>query len=189
MICTGLASAVAGTQAPAAMMALSRYFSAGERLQLAHYRQNSRKDSMCLAVEDNRNVRQSDTNVIVYDCEEPNGKTWKLDRSRSSGRSWFQIKYTGPTQESFDLCVAGQRPGQDRDFGSGSQFYLWRCLEDDRTQQFRWTGRRPNSGGYALAWRQDSDLCLDAKRFSNGDPVIAYECSRNLLDHQIWATL
>ena len=24
---------------------------------------------------------------------------------------------------------------------------------------------------------------------SNGDPVIAYECSRNLLDHQIWATL
>ena len=66
---------------------------------------------------------------------------------------------------------------------------VWRCLEDDRTQQFRWTGRRPNSGGYALAWRQDSDLCLDAKRFSNGDPVIAYQCSRNLLDHQIWATL
>ena len=23
----------------------------------------------------------------------------------------------------------------------------------------------------------------------NGDPVIAYECSRNLLDHQIWAAL
>ena len=62
-------------------------------------------------------------------------------------------------------------------------------LEDDRTQQFRWTGRRPNSGGYALAWRQDSDLCLDAETFSNGDRVIAYQCSRNLLDHQIWATL
>ena len=30
-----LASAVAGTQAPSAMMALSRYFSAGERLQLS----------------------------------------------------------------------------------------------------------------------------------------------------------
>ena len=111
---------------------------------------------------------------------------WKLDRSRSSGRSWFQIKYTGPTQESFDLCVAGQRPGQDRDFGSGSQFYLWRCLEDDRTQQFRWTDRTHDGG---LAWRQDSDLCLDAETFSNGGRVIAYECRRDLRDHQIWATL
>ena len=71
--------------------------------------------ALCLAVEDNGNVRQDSTNVIVFDCEEPNGKTWKLDRSRSSGRSWFQIKYTGPTKESFDLCVAGQRPG-----GSGT---------------------------------------------------------------------
>ena len=75
-----------------------------------------------------------------------------------------------------------------RDFGQGSQFYLWRCLDDDRTQQFRWTGRE-HAGGMALAWRQDSDLCLDAETFSNGDRVIAYRCSRNLLDHQIWATL
>ena len=59
-------------------------------------------------------VRQSDTNVIVWNCEDPKGKTWELDRSMSSG-GWFQIKYTGPTQESFDLCVAGQRPG-----GSGT---------------------------------------------------------------------
>jgi len=169
------------------MTALSSYFTAGERLELAHYRSSSRKDSMCLAVEDNRNVRQSDTKVIVYDCEEPNGKTWKLDRSRSSG-SWFQIKYTGPTRESFPLCVAGQRPGQSRDFSTGSQFYLWRCLEDDPTQQFRWTGSR-HAGGRALSWRQDRDLCLDAKQFSNGDKVMAYQCSRNLLDHQIWATL
>ena len=61
-------------------------------------------------------------------------------------------------------------------------------IEDDPTQQFRWTGSR-HAGGRALSWRQDRDLCLDAKQFSNGDPVIAYECSRNLLDHQIWATL
>ena len=59
-------------------------------------------------------VRQSDTNVIVWNCEDPKGKTWELDRSMSSGR-WFQIKYTGETRESFDLCVAGQTPG-----GSGT---------------------------------------------------------------------
>ena len=73
-----------------------------------------------------------------------------------------------------------------RDFGQGSQFYLWRCLEDDRTQQFRWTDRTHDGG---LAWRQDSDLCLDAETFSNGGRVIAYECRRDLRDHQIWATL
>ena len=109
-----LASAVAGTQAPAAVMALNSYFSKGERLQLSHYRHSSRKDPVCLAVEGNSNVRQDSTNVITWDCEDPKGKTWELDRSMSSGR-WFQIKYTGETRESFDLCVAGQTPG-----GSGT---------------------------------------------------------------------
>ena len=52
-----LASAVAGTQAPKAVMALNSYFSKGERLELAHYRHSSRKDSVCLAVQDNSNVR------------------------------------------------------------------------------------------------------------------------------------
>ena len=58
--------------------------------------------------------------------------------------------------------------------------------KDDRTQQFRWTDRTHDGG---LAWRQDSDLCLDAETFSNGGRVIAYECRRDLRDHQIWATL
>ena len=138
-------------------------------------------------------VRQSDTNVIVWNCEDPKGKTWELDRSMSSG-GWFQIKYTGPTQESFDLCVAGQTPGGARDFGSGSQFYLWRCLEDDPTQQFRWTGSRHaggrhTDGGRAMSWRQNPKYCLDAEDFSNGDKAIAYGCTTQLLDHQIWAVL
>ena len=45
-----LASAVAGTQAPTAMMALSRYFSVGERLQLA-YLAERKDESVCLAVQ------------------------------------------------------------------------------------------------------------------------------------------
>ena len=132
-------------------------------------------------------VRQSDTNVITWDCEDPKGKTWELDRSMSSGR-WFQIKYTGETQESFDLCVAGQRPGQSRDFGEGSQFYLWRCMPNDPTQQFRWTGDE-HHGGQAMSWRQNSDYCLDAFSFRNGEPVQAWGCNEKYLDHQIWAEL
>ena len=132
-------------------------------------------------------VRQSDTNVIVWNCEDPKGKTWELDRSMSSG-GWFQIKYTGPTQESFDLCVAGQRPGQSRDFGEGSQFYLWRCMPNDPTQQFRWTGDE-HHGGHAMSWRQNSDYCLDAFSFRNGEPVQAWGCNEKYLDHQIWAEL
>ena len=133
-------------------------------------------------------VRQSDTNVIVWNCEDPKGKTWELDRSMSSG-GWFQIKYTGPTQESFDLCVVGQQAGGWRDFGSGSQFYLWECLPNDPTQQFRWTGRQ-HAGGRAIQWHeQDREYCLDAETFSNGDAVIAYGCTTQLLDHQIWAVL
>ena len=79
-----------------------------------------------------------------------------------------------------------------RDFGQGSQFYLWECLRDDPTQQFRWTGRR-RAGGRAMRWRQnsrkDSDYCLDAHKFSNGKPVQAWECNEDDLEHQIWATL
>ena len=108
-----IASAVVGTQAPAAVMALNSYFSAGERLQLS-YLADTKDESVCLAVEGNSNVRQDSTNVIVWDCEASRGKTWALDHSQSHG-SHFQIKYTGPTQESFDLCVAGQTPG-----GSGT---------------------------------------------------------------------
>ena len=103
-----LASAVAGTQAPKAVMALNSYFSAGERLELS-YLADTKDESVCLAVEGNSNVRQDSTNVITWDCEDPKGKTWELDRSMSSGR-WFQIKYTGETRESFDLCVADQEP-------------------------------------------------------------------------------
>ena len=110
-----LASAVAGTQAPTAMMALSRYFSAGERLQLA-YLAERKDESVCLAVQGNSNVRQDSTNVIVWDCEDSRGKTWALDRSLSSG-SYFQIRYTGPVAagQPKHLCVAGQQPG-----GSGT---------------------------------------------------------------------
>ena len=149
---TGLASAVAGTQAPAAVMALNSYFSAGERLELS-YLADTKDESVCLAVEGNSNVRQDSTNVIVWDCEASRGKTWELDHSQSHG-SHFQIKYTGPTQESFDLCVAGQTPGGSRDFGEGSQFYLWRCMPNDPTQQFQFVGARHPSrtGGRAMSW-------------------------------------
>ena len=76
-----------------------------------------------------------------------------------------------------------------RDFGSGSQFYLWECLPNDPTQQFRWTGRQ-HAGGRAIQWHeQDREYCLDAETFSNGDAVIAYACTTQLLDHQIWAVL
>ena len=72
--------------------------------------------ALCLAVEDNGNVRQDSTNVIVWDCEDSRGKTWALDRSLSSG-SYFQIRYTGPVAagQPKHLCVAGQQPG-----GSGT---------------------------------------------------------------------
>ena len=58
----------------------------------------------------------SDTNVIVWNCEDSRGKTWALDRSLSSG-SYFQIRYTGPVAagQPKHLCVAGQQPG-----GSGT---------------------------------------------------------------------
>ena len=109
----------------------------------------------------------------------------------SSDRHFFHIKYTGPTQESFDLCVAGQTPGGSRDFGEGSQFYLWRCMPNDPTQQFQFVGARHPSrtGGRAMSWRQNPKYCLDAEDFSNGDKAIAYGCTTQLLDHQIWAVL
>ena len=133
-------------------MALNSYFSAGERLELS-YLADTKDESVCLAVEGNSNVRQDSTNVIVWDCEASRGKTWELDHSQSHG-SHFQIKYTGPTQESFDLCVAGQTPGGSRDFGEGSQFYLWRCMPNDPTQQFQFVGARHPSrtGGRAMSW-------------------------------------
>ena len=69
---------------------------------------------------------------------------------------------------------------------------LLECLRDDPTQQFRWTGGR-HAGGRAMRWRQDSrqdsDYCLDADGFRNGEPVQAWECSKDLLEFQIWATL
>ena len=37
--------------------------------------------------------------------------------------------------------------------------------------------------------RQDSDYCLDAEGFRNGERVQAWECSKKLLEFQIWATL
>ena len=93
---------------------------------------------------------------------------------------------------TWGICVVGQQAGGWRDFGSGSQFYLWECLPNDPTQQFRWTGRR-RAGGRAMRWRQnsrrDSDYCLDAHKFSNGKPVQAWECNEDDLEHQIWATL
>ena len=177
------------------MMALRNSgFSAGERLELAYLREWGTPQgdfpSVCLAVEGNSNVRQDSTNVIVWDCEASRGKTWALDGSQSHG-SHFQIKYTGPTQESFDLCVAGQTPGGSRDFGEGSQFYLWRCMPNDPTQQFQFVGARHPSrtGGRAVSWRQNPKYCLDAEDFSNGDKAIAYKCTEDLLDHQIWAVL
>ena len=44
-----------------------------------------------------------------------------------------------------------------------------------------------------MSWRQSENtnkrLCLDAEDFSNGDKAIAYKCTEDLLDHQIWAVL
>ena len=108
------------------MMALrSSGFSAGERLELAYLRYRGPVSTaefreydlgVCLAVQGNSNVRQSDTNVIVWDCNDSRGKTWALDRSLSSG-GYFQIRYTGPVAagQPKNLCVAGQTPG-----GSGT---------------------------------------------------------------------
>ena len=96
-----------------------------------------------------------------------------------------KIKYRGAESRLVDFHRA-------RDFGEGSQFYLWECLRDDPTQQFRWTGSR-HAGGRAMRWRQnsrrDSDYCLDAMDFQNGEPAQAWKCSEKYLKHQIWATL
>ena len=37
--------------------------------------------------------------------------------------------------------------------------------------------------------RRDSDYCLDAMDFRNGEPAQAWKCSEKYLEHQIWATL
>ena len=81
------------------------------------------------------------------------------------------------------------RRGVGATSGRGSQFYLWECLPNDPTQQFRWHGRT-HGGGRAIQWHeQDREFCLDAETFSNGDAVIAYGCTTQLLDHQMWAVL
>ena len=47
-----------------------------------------------------------------------------------------------------------------------------------------------HGGGRAIQWHeQGREFCLDAETFSNGDAVIAYGCTTQLLDHQIWAVL
>ena len=62
-------------------------------------------------------------------------------------------------------------------------------MPNDPTQQFRWHGRT-HGGGRAIQWHeQGREFCLDAETFSNGDAVIAYGCTTQLLDHQIWAVL
>ena len=92
------------------------------------------------------------------------------------------------------MCKGGRpscRARASTAYGVGKP-YLWECLRDDPTQQFRWTGRR-RAGGRAMRWRQnsrrDSDYCLDAHKFSNGKAVQAWECNEDDLEHQIWATL
>ena len=86
--------------------------------------------------------------------------------------------------------MASKTPGLLRmtPIGEGSQFYLWRCMPNDPTQQFRWTGDE-HHGGQAMSWRQNSDYCLDAFSFRNGEPVQAWTCNEKYLDHQIWAEL
>ena len=81
-----------------------------------------------------------------------------------------------------------QKAGGSRDFGSGSQYYLYRCMDDDDTQLFKMEGRH-------VHWKYDMDLCLDAKnryngaKLANGNPVQAYTCEKGDNDNQNWKVI
>jgi len=180
-----IASAVAGTQAPRAVMSLSSYFAAGERLQLSAWAEKS-GESMCLAVKGNADVKTG-TDLTIWSCDDPKGKMWDFVGSTRNGGT-FQMKYTGPTKEKFSLCVAGQKAGGSRDFGSGSQYYLYECKNNDDTQLFKMEGRH-------VHWKYDMDLCLDAKnryngdKLANGNPVQAYTCEKGDNYNQNWKVI
>ena len=86
------------------------------------------------------------------------------------------------------MCVAGQKAGGSRDFGSGSQYYLYKCMDNDDTQLFKMQGRH-------VAWKYDEDLCLDAKnryngeKLANGNPVQAYDCYEGDDYNQEWKVI
>ena len=186
-----MSAALAGTQPPRAVTALTTKFSVGDRLLSSEWKENSGK-SMCLAVSGNANV-DVNSDAIIYDCNASGdkGKSWKFNTKKGL----TQIEYTGPTVDNKKLCLAGQKADGTRKFGSGSQFYLWNCVDSDSTQQFLFEGRN-NRNGQFLTWQYDTELCLDAKNNdANGDVLVnsnpgqAYECKRGDDKNQKWAKL
>ena len=88
---------------------------------------------------------------LPENCEDPKG--YGLGVSTFPGAHRIKapaITGRDASRSFFDLCVVGQQatgpPMLARLRRSGSQFYLWECLPNDPTQQFRWTGREHRGG-------------------------------------------
>jgi len=114
--------------------------------------------------------------IQTWDCDNLVGKHFM-----KKGGSTFQLEYVVDNKNS-GYCVAGAT--EAKGFKDGSQFYLYECKSNDKTQQFSFA--RGNGSGRHLFFQENDELCITARGTSNGDKVEAKKY-KDGNDYQKWA--